>query len=254
MRTPKSLLLMLVFVVLGAPAAAQSPDPPLSDTRLTVHTLVREDLFAGFLANDMTRLSRGERNVEVLLRDRPDQRANLLAWQGGAALYRAVLAHEAGRAAEFERLYQSAGDAFAEATRLQASQDGVPAIIGGTLSLFADRLPVAQRPTAWTQAYDAYSLLWKAQGPIVDKLPVHYRGELLGGLAQAAQRTGRTEEMGQHLDRMLTALQGTPYETTAKQWKSDPAVAAGTRLTCKNCHNPGRLAPRLEELNKSGRR
>jgi hypothetical protein len=83
---------------------------------------------------------------------------------------------------------------------------------------------------------------------------VHHRGEVLGGLAQAVQRTGRTEEMGQHLDRMLTMMQGTPYEATARQWKSDPAVAASTRLTCKNCHNPGRLGPRLAEVNKTGGR
>jgi hypothetical protein len=251
MPTPKSVL--LVFL-LGVAVAAQSPEPPLSDTRLTVHTLVREDMFAGFLANDLTRFSRGERNVEALLRQRPAQRANLLAWQGGGALYRAVRAHEAGDAMEFERLYQAARDAFAEATRLQAGNEGAHAIVGGTLSLFADRLPAAHRDAAWAQAYDSYSLLWKEQGPVIDKLPVHHRGEVLGGLAQAAQRTGRVEEMGQHLDRMLTVLQGTPYEATARQWKSDPSMAASTHLTCKNCHNPGRLGPRLAELNKTGSR
>jgi hypothetical protein len=251
MLTPKSVLLAFA---LGAAVAAQAPEPPLSDTRLTVHTLVREDLFAGFLANDSTRFARGERNVELLLKERPDQRANLLAWQGGAALYRAVRAHEAGDAKEFERLYQSARNAFTEATRLQAGNDGVHAIVGGTFSLFADRLPAAHRPGAWTQAYESYSLLWKEQGPVIDKLPVHHRGEVLGGLTQAAQRTGRTEEMGQHLERMLAVLQGTPYESTARQWKSDPTVAATTHLTCKNCHNPGRLGPRLAELNKTSGR
>jgi hypothetical protein len=251
MPTSKSVLLIFV---LGMAVAAQSPDPPLSDTRLTVHTLVREDLFAGFLSNDMTRFARGERNVAALIAERPDQRANLLAWQGGAVLYRAARAHEAGDAKEFERLYQSARDAFAEATRLQAGNDGVHAIIGGTFSLFADRLPPAHRPGAWMQAYESYSRLWKEQGPVIDKLPVHHRGEVLGGLVQAAQRTGRTEEMAQYLERMLTVMQGTPYEATAKQWKSDPSVAATTHLTCKNCHNPGRLGPRLAELNKSGQR
>lgn len=251
MHATKTVL--LVFA-LGVVAGAQSPEPPLSDKRLTVHTLVREDLFAGFLANDMTRFTRGERNVEVLLRERPEQRANLLAWQGAAALYRAVVAHEAGKAQDFERLYQSARDAFAEALQPRTGDDGAAAIVGGTLSLFADRLPEVHRSAAWTQAYDAYSRLWQAQGPVIEKLPVHHRGEVLGGLAQAAQRTGRTEEMAQHLDRMLTVLQGTPYEATAKQWKSDPSVAATTHLTCKNCHNPGRLAPRLAELNKTGGR
>jgi hypothetical protein len=102
MLAPKTVFLV---VALGAVAAAQAPEPPLSDTRLTVHTLLREDIFAGFLENDLNRLARGEQNIKVLLTDRPAQRANLLAWQGGAALYRAVRAHEAGDRKEFERLY-----------------------------------------------------------------------------------------------------------------------------------------------------
>ena len=47
---------------------------------------------------------------------------------------------------------------------------------------------------------------------------------------------------------MLSVLVDTPYEAMAKQWKSDPASAATTNLTCKNCHNPGRLSSRLEAL------
>ena len=68
MRAMKSLLLVFGFV---AVAAAQSPEPPLSESRLTVHTLLREDVFAGFMANDMVRFARAERNIEQLLRDRP---------------------------------------------------------------------------------------------------------------------------------------------------------------------------------------
>jgi cytochrome c peroxidase len=49
---------------------------------------------------------------------------------------------------------------------------------------------------------------------------------------------------------MLTVLVDTPYEALAKQWKADPSIAATTNLTCKNCHNPGRLSSRLEELKK----
>ena len=51
---------MTGLLVLAAVAmtAAQAPEPPLSDTRLTVHTLLREDVFAGFLANDMNRFAR----------------------------------------------------------------------------------------------------------------------------------------------------------------------------------------------------
>ena len=97
--------------------AAQSPDPLLSDTRLTVHTLVREDIFAGFRSDNMERLAKAEQNIEVLLKERPDERANLLAWKAGAATYRAVRAHEAGQAAEFERTFASALSDFTAAAK-----------------------------------------------------------------------------------------------------------------------------------------
>src|SRR5437868_9801064 len=87
-------------------AAAPAPEPPLADSRLTVHTLLREDIFAGFLANDMNRFARGEKNIEALSEQRPLQKANLLAWKGGATLYRAVRAYEARRNKEFQRKYQ----------------------------------------------------------------------------------------------------------------------------------------------------
>jgi hypothetical protein len=242
-----SLVLLLVAI---AGVKAQSPEPPLSDTRLTVHTLVREDIFAGFMANDMVRFARGERNVEQLLKDRPDQRGNLLAWRGSATLHRAVLAHESGNSGEFLKQLEAARATFAEAAKQPSGNEGVAAITGGSYAVFADRLPEPHRATAWADAYSNYSLLWQQQGSMIDKLPVHHRGEVLGGLVQSAQRTGRTEEMAQHLDRMLTLLPGTPYEATARQWKADPASAATTRVTCKACHNPGRLAPTLATLQK----
>ncbi len=192
MRVMSSLVLLLVAI---GGAKAQSPEPPLSDTRLTVHTLLREDVFAGFMANDMVRFARAERNIEQLLKDRPDQRGNLLAWKGSAAMHRAVLAHESGNNGEFLKQLQAARAAFAEAAKQTSGNDGVAAITGGSYAVFADRLPEPHRATAWADAYANYSLLWKQQGSAIDKLPVHHRGEVLGGLVQSAQRTGRTEEM-----------------------------------------------------------
>ncbi len=244
----RGLKIALLMVAAAATAAAQSPEPPLSDSRLTVHTLLREDLFAGFLENDMNRFARGERNIDALLESRQGQRANLLAWRGSATLYRAVLAHESGDADQFQRHFQRVRDSFAEASKAQAGNEGVPAIIGGSLSLFADRLPEPARAASWAQAYDAYAQLWKFQASSVDQLPVHLRGELLAGLAQSAQRTGRAEESAQHLDRILTSLAGTPYEPEARRWKADPAAAANSKITCKTCHNPGRLSATLKTL------
>ncbi len=243
----KTALLSLVVV---ASVSAQAPEPPLSDKRLTVHTLLREDVFAGTLRNDLTQFARAERNAATLMTERPDQRGNILSWQGGMVLYRAVRAHEAGQAAEFQRLYQQARDTFAEAGKATSGNEGVAAITGGSIALLADRLPADQRPALWALAYDSYMTLWKQQGPAIDKLPPHHRGEVLSGLALSAQRTGRQEEAAQFVDKMLTLLQGTPYETTAKQWKSDPSTAASSNLTCKGCHEPGRLGPSLSRLTK----
>jgi hypothetical protein len=239
----------LAFTVLGV-VMAQSPEPPLADLRLTVHTLLREDIFAGFMAKDMTRFARGERNIEQLLKERPDQRGNLLAWKGTTLMHRAVLAHEAGKADEFRKGLEAARAAFAEAARETSGNDGVAAVTGGTYAVFADRLPEPHRATAWAEAYAAYSLLWQQQSAAIDKLPAHHRGEVVGGLVQAAQRTGRTDEMAPHLDRMLTLLKDTPYEVMAQQWKANPSTASTTSLTCKNCHNPGRLSSQLSALQK----
>src|SRR3982751_639432 len=204
-------------------AAAQAPEIPLGDARLTVHTLLREDVFAGFLDNNMERMARGERNIEVLLKDRPDQRGNLLAWKAGIALHRAVRANEAGNAADFARYFKDAREGFAAAAAEPAGKDGVAAITGGTYAQFADRLPQEYRAAAWAQAYDAYTTLWKAQQAQLEQMPSPFKGEVLAGMAQSAQRTGHAEESAQFIDRMLTMLAGTPFEKTARQWKDNPA-------------------------------
>jgi hypothetical protein len=239
---------LVALVVIAAPAA-QSPGDVLADTRLSVHTLVREDIFAGFRNDNLPRLERAERHIEILLTQRPDQRGNLLAWKAGATVYRAVLAHEAGQPDGFARLYADALAGFAEAAKTSSGNGGVAAITGGTIVGFADRLPEPQRAAAWALAYDNYSRLWQEQGADIEKLPVHFKGEVLSGLTQSAQRLGRTDEAARHLDRMLIVLADTPYERLAKQWKADPAIAATTNLTCKGCHTAGRLENRIEELN-----
>jgi tetratricopeptide (TPR) repeat protein len=244
-------LLMLGFLVaVSAAVPAQAPEPPLADTRLTVHTLVREDIFAGFLQNDLTRLARAEKNLESLLATRAAERPSVLAWQGSAALTRAAVASEANNPNEFQRQYRRALELFAEAARLGPENVGVFAITGGTVASLADRLPAAERSAVWEQAYSAYQRLWAMQGAIIEKLPLHHKGEVLSGLAQSAQRTGRIEETNASLDRMLALLPGTPYARRAQQWKDDPSTRAQSRVTCQTCHAPGTLAARINEVSK----
>jgi hypothetical protein len=239
----------LVLVVLVTAAAAQSAGPSLSDSRLSVNTLLREDIFSGFLAGDMEQFARGEKNIDLLLERRSAEKPVLLAWKGLATLYRAVLATEGNRPEEFQQRYRKALDLFAEANKLGPMDGGVVAVTGGSYVVLADRLPKEYRAAAWSQAFESYKLLWKYQAGALDMLPAHLRGELLGGLAQSAQRTGHTEEMNQSLDKIIAVLGNTPYERMAKRWKANPAVASSASITCLSCHDAGRLAARVSALN-----
>jgi hypothetical protein len=224
---------------------------PVFDPRLWVSTIVREDLQAGYMANDNERFLRGERNVELLLAQRPEARADLTAWKAGIALKRAVEADEAERSGEFERQYRKARDLFAEAARLDPDGLGRIAVTAGSYSAFADRLPPRHRRDAWKAAYQAYSAMWRLRESEAGKLPLHFQGELLAGMAESAQRSGHVAESAAFLKRILATLPGTPYAAMAKRWIESPEIAARTKLTCQTCHDAGRLKARQAALAQS---
>jgi hypothetical protein len=140
-------------------------------------------------------------------------------------------------------------DLFAQAGRFKTANEEVNGVIAGSYALFVDRLPATDRPAAYERAYEAFQTLWKDQAPFVDKLPVHDRGELMGGLAKFAAGTGHLQESNRYLDQMLMVLRDTPYEAAARQWKENPNAVSHSPITCLSCHDPGRLAARLSVLN-----
>lgn len=247
---PRTLLIFVTLVAISAAVPAQAPEPPLADTRLTVHTLLREDIFAGFLQNDLVRLARAEKNVETLLASRPGERPAILAWQGSIALTRAAMANEAKQPDQFRQQYRRAQDLFDEAMKLGPDNVGVFAITGGSLVSIADRLPEAERKAGWELGYTAYQQLWKMQSQMIEKLPLHHKGEVLSGLAQTADRTGRGEEAAAQIERILTLLPDTAYASRARQWKDHPSGRAKVKLTCQTCHGPGTLVARIAEVSK----
>ncbi|MGD9719865.1 MAG: hypothetical protein AB7O59_01455 [Pirellulales bacterium] len=237
-----------VVLLLASDAFAQSADPPLENKKLAVSTLVREDIFAGWRENDMDRFARGEKNLELLLEQRPRNKAELLAWKGGTKLYRAILAQDAGQPEEFERLYQEARDCFVEAKKLGPQHAAVAAIVGGSYVFFGDRLPEKYRAAAWTEGYDNYQILWSQQSRGIERLPLHIAGELLAGMAQSADRTGRKAERDEYLDKIIQLLPDSGYGAVAKAWKADPTASANSNLSCKSCHAQGRLAERIAAI------
>ncbi len=247
MPTLKSTLLI---VLLGWGAGGQTSPDSVLDTRLTVHTLVREDIFAGFMANDKELLARGERTLHRLLIERPQDKADIVAWQGWASLARATLAHEANNDSECGEFYQRAKMAYAEAIGLSPNSETVAMIIGGSYAVLADRLPSQYRRAAWDEAYVEYRKVWATEGPAIDALPLHIKGELLAGLAQTAQRTGQDAEELRDLNLIIEKMPGTPYAARAENWKQTPQIASRTAIICQTCHESRRLAALTAELKK----
>ncbi len=64
----------------------------------------------------------------------------------------------------------------------------------------------------------------------------------------SAQRTGRTDELAKYLDKIIEVAGDTPYGTVAKKWKSDPASAASSSITCMSCHDDGKLSAKMAAL------
>lgn len=230
----------IAFLCLAALVLAE-PKP----ANLTVSTWVREDLFAGFMVNDLERFQNGMRKLDEIIAAAPGT-PDALAWRGGGKLYLAVRAHEAGDVEKFRQLYAEARKDFDQGTASLAAGAQAPeayyAIRGGTFTLFADRVPEALRRDAWTDARDSYRALHDKQKPYFDKLPVHMRGEVLSGLAQASQRLGEPAERWNALvNEMITALPDSPYAARGKRWIEKPELAGRTSLVCQTCHEPGRL-------------
>lgn len=226
-------------------AVAQQARPP----KLSVYTWVREDIFAGFLAGDLKQFQAGVDKLDRILAENPDD-VDALVFRGGAEFYSAVRAHEAGRSEDFTRLYTRALEMMDRAYAKAPQNQGVLAVIGGVSIIFADRLPPAERTRALEAVRARYGELATEQEAHFDKMPVHMRGEVLGGLAQAELRLGNTDAARTHLTRIVATMQGTPYEAPAKKWLDNPEAAQKPVFACLSCHEPGRLKNRLASLNQ----
>lgn len=205
---------------------------------IRVSTWVREDIFAGFMTGDMVRFGAGMAKVDAILAASPGT-PDAVAWRGGGLLLQAVRAFESGQRGEFDRLYALAKGEFQRATELETGDKAaVLAIAGGSYTVFADRVPPEYRREAWTKVRENYLGLREIQKDYFDKLPPHFRGELLAGLAQAEQRLG---EQGNALNELIAALPDSLYASRARRWQGQPELASKTSLTCQTCHDAGKL-------------
>lgn len=229
---------------------AQVPDKP---KEIRVSTWVREDIFAGFLEGDMKRFGVGEQKLERILAANP-KAADAWGWRGGAELYRAVLASEAGDAQGFESRYAKAKEYFARAAAILEGipqyQQGQHAIMGGSYAVMSDRLPGKYKREGWQLVREHYTALRELQKADFDQLPPHFRGEVMAGLAQAAQRLGEEENAKRLTAELVAALPNTPYAVFGKRWLEKPETMAKSKLACSTCHDAGRLQATLDRMRR----
>lgn len=226
------------FVVILCAASLGAETMPQG---MRVSTWVREDLFAGFLSNDMAQFDRGMKKTGEIIAADPKS-ADALAWRGGGELYLAVRALEAGDRAKFDDFYKKSLASFAAAKAVVTPQTSAAlnAIAGGSFTLFADRLPEAMRQDGWQKIRAHYGALREEQKPFFAKMPVHHQGEVLSGLAQAALRLGDQEAAKSLLETIVATLPSTPYEPFAK--KALSTMDSKAKIACLTCHDAGRLS------------
>jgi tetratricopeptide (TPR) repeat protein len=206
------------------------------------YTWVREDTFAGFMADDMVRFERGMQKTQEYIKEDPNNMA-AVNWLGAGTMYRAVRAFDAGDAAKGDQLFSEAVAMIDKASAAAPDDVGIHATAGGTLILFASRLPERHYRTAVEKARDHYAVVYKAQEAMIDKFPLHLKGEALAGIAEAEFRLGNLEAANTYLRKIATGMPGTRYAQIADTWiKSPESVTKKDRLACQSCHEAGRLS------------
>lgn len=219
-------------------AAAQEQRPK----NVPFYTWVREDLFAGWMADDMVRFERSMQKAQEYLKE-DSSNMDAVNWLGAGAVTRAVRAFAAGDHAKGDQLFGEGLAMMDKATAAQPMNLGIHATAGGTLMFFASQLPERHYKTAIDKARDHYAVLYKAQESMLDKFPLHLKGETLAGIAETEFRAGSRETANAYLQKIVTGMPNTRYAQTADAWiKSPEGVTKKDRLVCQSCHETGRLS------------
>ena len=212
---------------------------------ITVSQWVREDYFAAYLGGDMASFAKGEAKTrELLAADANDDGAR--SWLASGQVYLALRSYRDGKvamgASQFEEAMRNAQQSLIK------SNPTALRVLAATYILFADRLPEAQRASLLKDGRDLFARIRQQEDQMLDKMPMHFKAEVLAGQAQAAMRLGLQEEATKYLNEIVAKLPNTHYSQTAEKWLADPASASKSQLVCQSCHEPNRLENRLKAI------
>ena len=220
--------------------AATFSGPPLAGQEAVesgrFDLMVRELFFAGF-GGDERALEKGMTICAEALARNP-QHAEALVWQGSGKLYRAGILFSR---AEFEKalpLWQQGLAEMDRAVAMKPKSLGVRVPRGASLLGASRHTPPDQTPNLVKHVIEDYAFALDFHATGFEKLGVHNRGELLGGLAEAWARAGDPEKARPYVERMTRELPGTPYAERAKLWLEAASTEdRPNELACIGCHS-----------------
>lgn len=194
---------------------------------------VRNYFFAGFAGN-ATALAKGMKMCEDALAENP-KNAEAMVWHGSGLYVQSGKAFQGGDQQRGMELYQRGMKELDEAVALAPDNIGVRIPRGAVLFTGSRFVPPDARRALIEKAVSDYEKAYEIQGPNLDQMPAHPRGELLIGLADGYSRLGDQEKARAFFEQIQSSLKGTAYEKSANLWmetKSLPAAQAG----CLGCH------------------
>ena len=227
----------LCFVAIALLPAAEDLVKPAN---IGISTWVREDLFAGWIANDLDTFGRGVRKLDLYLNDHPDD-IDALSWKYLVIAYRMRQALAAGDHAAYHRLLAAAKEVRQKAFAGDAHDPTPYIIVGSSLVRLASSAPEQDRAWMYGDGRELLNKLPGIQKDYFETLPAHMRGELWSQIAFASDRLGDRAERDRVIGEMLAKLQGSPYETRARHWQKLSNLTSEGDYTCLSCHDPGRL-------------
>lgn len=236
-------MFLSLFLLAGSAFAADAPAKPAG---VTVHTWVREDLFAAVMVDDREALERGSKKLDAILAANPDD-AVAKAWRVLELLTRAAWANQKDDAQASRKLQDTA--LAIRATLLENKEQGVHIVLGGSLLFYAAKSPQFATEAMIRDGRDHLARVRKEQDSYFAKLPPHFSGELLSQLAFASDRLADQEGKAKYLAEMKQFLAGTAYARRADKWQA-MAIKDWAGAQCISCHEPGRLTNVLSKLNQ----
>jgi len=211
---------------------------PKPDKQKRFDYLVREDMFQGF-NGDSALLQKALRLCADTLRANPNH-AEALVWHGTAIWF---LSGQAFQKRDYEHgmaLYDSAMTEMDRAVELDPDDIAVRIPRGAAILAAAPYTPEPNRTILLKKGLVDYERTFTLQKRYFSTLPLHSRGELLGGIADTYRRLGEDQKARKYFTLITKDLKGSEYAKRASDWLKQKDMAESNTLkpaTCIGCHS-----------------